>query len=154
MSLLTIRLGLQGARRAKTYWTIGVVVCLALVSGCDKGVKHYRVTGNVTFDGKPLPEGEIVFFPADGSGQPDAGLIKDGKFDFPAVAGQMRVEISAERDHPTKKIPGGTKGTWVPAKENYIPDRYNVESELLVEVTHGGDNTFDFPLTDRHLNQP
>ncbi len=59
----------------------------------------------------------------------------------------MRVEVTAVREHPTRKVPGGSPGTWVPAKVNYIPDRYRGEkSELRVEVPTGGDQSLTFEL--------
>lgn len=53
------------------------------VSGCG-GPKSVEVSGNVTFDGKPLPSGRIYFNP-DYTKGPDGpqgyAEIKDGKFD-------------------------------------------------------------------------
>lgn len=49
----------------------GVVVCMSLVAtglaGCGgpRGPQRYRLSGRVTFDGKPLPQGQISFDPVD-----------------------------------------------------------------------------------------
>ena len=46
-------------------------VCLGC--GKDGGPARYAVEGTVTFDGKPLAEGEIIFVPSPSGPQPDAG---------------------------------------------------------------------------------
>lgn len=72
-------------------------VCVTLafvivaVAGCsDDGPKRYRVSGAVTFDGRPIPYGEVLFTP-DGAkrnaGPQGIAPIKDGKFDTAAAGG-------------------------------------------------------------------
>jgi len=66
-----------------------LVCCLAL--GCGGGAKLYRVTGNVKFDGNPVPAGKIYFTPdtsKNNSGAPGWADIKDGKYDTAAPGGQ------------------------------------------------------------------
>ncbi len=62
--------------------TIGLCVGLA---GCGDGgdsTKRFDVSGAVTFDGKPVPSGTILFEPDSGNRGP-AGFaqIRDGKYD-------------------------------------------------------------------------
>jgi len=101
----------------------------------------------VTFDGTPLPEGDIVFHDADKKVGPDAGKIKDGKYSFPVKAGKKKVEINASR---LEKLPEGKKGamgeTELPV--DYIPERYNKNSELTAEVG-SGKSKFDFALKSK-----
>jgi hypothetical protein len=52
---------------------------------------RFDVSGSVSFDGKPLPAGNIVFEPdraASNEGAPGFALIVDGKFDTAAEGGK------------------------------------------------------------------
>jgi hypothetical protein len=111
--------------------------------GCTRGPRTYPVSGTVTLDGQPLPEGEILFVPVDGSTGPDPGKVKDGRFELQARAGKKRVEVSAARI-----LPGGARGAGgEPVPEEIIPDRYNTRSVLTAEVSPEGVNRFEFPLS-------
>lgn len=50
-------------------------LCLA---GCGRGDDRNSLSGNVTFDGKPLAYGEIVFRPA--KGPEGSATVRDGKY--------------------------------------------------------------------------
>jgi hypothetical protein len=115
---------------------------LLLLLGCSSGPRMYKVAGTVTLDGRPLPDGDVLFVPLDKSLSPEAGKIKDGRFEFQAKEGKKRVEVSASRI-----LPGGARGAGgEPVPEEYLPDRYNSASTLTAEVTRGGPNQFDFKL--------
>ena len=43
----------------------GVALCVLVGCGRPHGPQRYRVSGNVTFDGKPLPQGRIAFDPVE-----------------------------------------------------------------------------------------
>lgn len=58
-------------------------IALALIavglSGCsDSGL--IKISGTVTFDGEPIPEGSISFMPVSGKGVTAGGEIKNGKY--------------------------------------------------------------------------
>jgi hypothetical protein len=57
-------------------------LCLALASliGCQKGEKLFRVSGTVTYDGKPIPKGLIYFEPQGDSPQGFADIV-NGKYE-------------------------------------------------------------------------
>lgn len=60
-----------------------------IVPGCGDGPKRVRVSGTVTFQGKPVPYGNVVFEPdkfKGNSGPQGYATIKDGRFDT-AIAG-------------------------------------------------------------------
>jgi hypothetical protein len=62
----------------------------ALLPGCGDGERLYRVSGTITFDGKPIPKGLIFFDPAPGTpGTQGFANIEDGRFDT-AAAGKGR----------------------------------------------------------------
>jgi len=61
-------------------------VCLLSIVGCggDDGPRRYNLSGTVTFDGKPIPAGSIIFQPdssAGNSGPQGAAEIRDGRYD-------------------------------------------------------------------------
>jgi len=69
--------------RIKSTASILVTVFAALLSGCG-GEKTYHVSGTVSFLGKPVPAGQIVFEPdatAGNSGAAGYATIKDGRYD-------------------------------------------------------------------------
>lgn len=125
------------------------VFCTILVFGCQRGPQRYALSGSVNLDGQPLEEGAISFRPEEGTPGPSAGgAINEGAFSIPAsggpLAGRFRVEISASR--PGESFVPGMDGQMVPAYEQFLPARYNSESELRVDVGASGKNSFDFVL--------
>jgi hypothetical protein len=116
----------------------------ALASGCGKpsGPPTYEVSGSVTWEGAALPEGDIIFTAVEKSVAPDAGTIRIGAYRLRTQSGKKRVSIRAS------KLVAGSKGAMnEPIFDNYIPDRYNVETTLTADVTADGPNRFDFALT-------
>jgi len=58
----------------------GLALGLASFAGCTKQEKLYRVSGVVTYEGKPIPKGVIHFVPQTDGPQGFAN-IWDGKYD-------------------------------------------------------------------------
>jgi hypothetical protein len=56
-----------------------LVAALAMASGCG-GKNTATVSGNVTYDGKPIDKGSVSFIPKDGAGPVSAGEIIDGAY--------------------------------------------------------------------------
>jgi len=134
-----------------TFFAYRILGCLAitgsLTAGCSHEPQLYPVTGSITLDGQPLPEGDILFVSVDGARGPDPGKIKGGSYDLKTTAGEKRVEISA-----AKIRPGGARGAGgEPVPEEYLPARYNVESKLIVDVKPprkpGQNNVINFDLS-------
>ena len=122
-----------------------LISLLALLPGCSRGPKLYPVRGEVTIDGQPVPEGNILLIPTDGKTGPEPGWIREGKYDLKATAGKKKVEISA-----SKILPGGARGAGgEPVPEEYLPPRYNLQTELTAEVEPTGKNVFDFKLKSK-----
>jgi len=134
--------------------TLALAVGLAgllLVAGCSsKGTAG--LMGDVSYDGKPLPEGTIVFTPVDGATGPSTGgNIKDGHYDVPAEKGALpgasyKVEITSQaktgKTIPNIMQPGGPP---MELTEQFLPAVYNTQSTLRVKVAPGT-NRFDFHL--------
>ena len=85
-----------------------------------------------------------------GTKGPTAGAaIEDGKYLVDAQGGtfigKFRVEITASRK-AGRQIRDLTIGRMVDEYEQYLPARYNEQSELTVDVTEAGPNNFPFRL--------
>jgi hypothetical protein len=122
--------------------------------GCGVASRQ-SIEGAVTFDGKPVPKGQIRFIPTSDAKGPTAGaIITDGRYVVDAERGLMpgryRVEITATRPASEKTqainpVTGAMETT--EAIEAYIPARYNADSELIREVEADERNQLDFDLT-------
>ena len=70
-------------------------VLACLLAGCGSDAPDtYRLSGTVTFDGKPVPAGQIYFMPdagKDNNGPSGFAQIHDGKFDTSAEGGKGHV---------------------------------------------------------------
>jgi hypothetical protein len=119
---------------------------LSALAGCGQSTKAPQlapVSGTVTVDGKPLPEG-TVYFKTTQTGAIDTLPVKDGKFEGKAEVGERRVEISA---FEVKVVgTGAMKGE---VKENRIPAQYNTDSKLTATVKAEGPNAFEFKVTSK-----
>lgn len=120
------------------------VIVFMVVSGCGPaGPKMYVVTGNVLFQGIPVSTGSLVFYPLDGNGGTQMGEIKDGRYRTQVTAGAKRVAIYAER--LTEKLQTIENGLQVPITEQFIPMKFNEQTELTVTVETQSNN-LDFDL--------
>lgn len=65
-----------------------ILVAAAMIVGCgSEDLARHRLSGTVTYHGKPVPTGAIFFEPdasQGNSGAPSYAEIKDGKFDTAA----------------------------------------------------------------------
>ncbi len=124
-------------------------------SGSKDNLPREAVSGDVTLDGQPLPEGAIQFSPTGESKLTAAVVpIKDGKFSIsPAeglVTGNYRVSISHAEviEVNPKKGQGALTKTTRLGKE-LIPSRYNTQSELKAEIKPGGVKDLKFELKSK-----
>lgn len=121
-----------------------LVLLILPLAGCAvQEKKTCAVTGKVTWNGKPLPDGDILLRPSDGIQVPEAGTIIDGAFEMQAKPGTNLVEIRACRPSKFDPVMGAT------APEPYIPDKYNNKTTLKVEVKQGEANAFTFDLREK-----
>lgn len=130
----------------------GVGLALALALGCDRGkVANPRpaaeAEGAVTYDGQPVPSGIVSFIPLDGGTETGAAVLK-GKYrvepDAGLTAGKYRIEIRWGK--PTgEKIKDAGYGVSPDVIAEGLPEKYNAQSILIVEVKPGG-NAIDFHL--------
>ena len=106
--------------------------CLTL--GCNTSALT-PVGGKVTLDGQALAEGTIHFAPVDGQAPSQAAVIKDGSYQSELQRTNYKVQIYSPK--PAKVAakldengPGGG-----PRVEELLPPRYNIQSELKLDVT-------------------
>jgi hypothetical protein len=120
---------------------LGCLACLvAAGTGCrPSGPATCLISGTVTWDGQPIPHGEIVFEPLDPTIGAGAGQFKGGRFECRVPKGAHRVKIRAAADAGLPTMPKNGEGI------GFIPERYNKQSELTAEVRANGDS-FSFVL--------
>ena len=120
----------------------GVLFLLIAAVGCQRDGK-VPVAGIVKWNGAALEEGHLILTPNSASNGADAGPIKNGAFAFRASLGSKRVEVFADRAvgpiDPVMKTQ---------AREQFIPTRFNEQTELKAEVTDG-ENRWTFDLKEQ-----
>jgi hypothetical protein len=130
----------------------------------ESGPEMARVTGTVTYKGKPVSKGTIAFV-STSPGRPNATAKLDASGYYRlqtrdpgdgAELGDYDVTIYS-RDDPTETIGGQNvvpqfipKKSAQPAKpQRLTPEKYeNPKTSGLRKTVKSGSNTFDFELTD------
>ena len=67
-----------------------VLFGLVLLCGCSPGERVYQLSGNITYAGKPVPAGHIIFEPDNNAGAHGGSgfaKIKDGHYDTSILDG-------------------------------------------------------------------
>ena len=114
------------------------LVCLGLcgfVAGGCGGENLPTVSGTVTVDGQPLKDGMMQLLPLEGDAPSEATKIQEGRFSLALAKTKYKVQIYAPRVSKVEaKLdvngPGGG-----PTMEETLPPRYNVQSELTLDVS-------------------
>jgi hypothetical protein len=86
------------------------LACIGLAaSGCTGGAGSSECEGTVTFKGKPLPAGSVVFEPEQGgTGGAASGISSDGKYHCVGLKpGKMKVYITPPPKGSAPMGPGG-----------------------------------------------
>jgi hypothetical protein len=143
----------------KTVVSLALVLMAASLVGCGgrQGPERVVVSGTVTFNGKPIPNGKISFLPDQTSNAPMAvALIADGNFVANShggvPVGSHKVQIEAYHPISGPAKPGvslpptaGVQGVG----PQYLPARYNAQTELRISIEPGKrELTKSFDLTD------
>jgi hypothetical protein len=121
-----------------------IVGLMAAALGCTGGnmPRRFDVTGTVTLNGQPLPEGSVRFQPTGTGGRPEGASIRDGRFSLQAVEGSYHVVISVPRPVEPKRVLKDMGPSFVEA----LPARYNTATTLTADVKPEGPNDFLFEL--------
>lgn len=140
---------MSGLRLLTWFRTSVCLLLTAVIAGCGPDVRTNEpatelVSGRVTFDGKPLLSGRVQFIDADQTPPREYVLdIVDGKFSGQVSAGKKRVEIRAFREVSAASVGGAPTDD----DPQYLPPRYNIDSELLEDIAVSGNNEFNFELS-------
>ena len=112
-----------------------------------------RVWGTVSFQGKLVNEGLIVFIPIEETAGPSTGTaIEEGRYEIaarsgPCARGVYRVEITASGPEKTYSPNASGAGPMVTVREQFIPLAFNQKSTLLVAISADpAQNQHDFDL--------
>ena len=124
--------------------SLGVfVVAVILILGCD-GVRMADVGGTVKYEGLPIDEGTIAFYPADGKGPSAGGPIKNGQYSAKAPLGNMKVTVSWPKGTGVKRklYENDPKSAEIELKNESLPGKYTspTTTELTFEVKSGSNN--------------
>lgn len=137
-------------RNARIAFLLTVSLVLLSTGGCGRSGPPPRkivpVSGVVTLDGKPLPDGFVTFVSPQ-EGRFETFPVKEGKFNGKAELGVRTVDIIAVRDLQAPAAGNDGKGPPRPLRENYLPAKYSMNSPLKADVTEAGPNVFNFDLT-------
>ena len=135
------------------------VVCRGLVfltlcglAGCGDGLNRQGVTGTVTYKGKPVVIGSVIFNPLDASAVTTGGAaIKDGKYEIlqpqGLAPGRYRVSFTAmDKTVNGPTVPGDAMPAAKDMPKEVLPPKYGAESKVEAEVKASGKNVLDFNL--------
>lgn len=121
---------------------------MIVVLGCGDGrvkLPTASVTGTVTYQGKPLGTGRIIFYHPSGQAA-GVDLTTDGSFGLAAFQGNNQIAIECfAPEQPSANVKGRSL-----ARKSLIPERYTDyrTSGLTLEVKPSENNKAEFALTD------
>lgn len=116
-------------------WALFLILTVFL-TGCSSEEKTYVVTGSVTYKGTPVEKGSITFLADNAS---HGAAIVDGRYTCDATLGHKTVQITgSKRVKPSKKDDQS-----LVLYEDFIPEKYNLASELTTEIQGEGEQNFN-----------
>jgi hypothetical protein len=122
---------------------------LGVVAGCSSAKKEeVEVTGSVTIDGQPVPQGVVQFVAADGQTPTGGGVIQDGKYVAKVPPGEKKVLVLGTKVVGQQSDPDMPGSAPEDKLETVTPPQYNAEhlTPLKATVTDA-EQTIDFKLT-------
>ena len=126
------------------------LLLLLVLAGCGPGQTRMPLSGTVTFQGQAVENGHVTFLTTTTPSAPAGGaLIQQGKFSVPAEQGlepgTYKVAVSWVKGAGTRTPEQIAAGASTPGQEQ-IPEKYNKETTLTIEVTSQGPNQFTLKL--------
>ena len=128
--------------------TVLFAALTAILGGCGPSDGRVPISGDVKFQGAPLPNGTIQFAAVDGSSMTGGDVVK-GAFSIPAERsvqpGKYLVRISSVKEGavPVEEAPGDSLDA---RNLELIPANWNVSSDQEREIVADGDNRFSFDI--------
>jgi hypothetical protein len=122
---------------------------VVIATGCGESLG--TVSGTVTFEGKPLPTGRVVFHPEDTSSAPAfARLNTDGLYRLARAKGVQGVTPGKYRVSIQSALKESDPQFLTFTREYPIPENYaNEEATPLSAEVVVGNNIFDFEVPKR-----
>jgi hypothetical protein len=130
------------------------LVLVATALGCGANSGGQLVTGTITCDGQPLPNGQIVFEPK-GAGKMGVAQINAGSYALPPgfglQEGEYLVRITSERPTGQTIAPAAYSEDREPVqiRQQFLPPKYNQQSELSITVSAEHGPIHDFSLSSQ-----
>jgi hypothetical protein len=129
-------------------WSMLVMAGLA-VSGCKPAEKLGRIGGKVTFQGKPVSEGIVLFSCIDKGVNMTAALDKEGRYEIIMAKG-AGLPLGAYKvcvTPPPEFYPIGQPAPPKPKQYPNIPEKYrNYQTSGLTVTVQDGENPFDIDM--------
>lgn len=127
----------------------GLIVLVAtsiwFIAGCGehRNYEYTSISGQVTFEGKPVQQGRISYFPSEsGHGAGGSAPIVDGRYQLDKIPiGRNGFIFSASVE--TGKLVAGITGEKMPERVSLLPERYRTEG-IVRDIGDG--NIQDFAL--------
>jgi hypothetical protein len=142
-------LGSMSFKNSQLYFRLFLAALALTTIGCGSDLLELvEVTGTVTLDGKPLPDAEVIFQPADG--RPSSGRTDtEGRYTLQymddksgALPGMHSVRVSTyierDQDHWDPSVQAGRK--------EMLPQTYNSRTTLTADLKPHESNVVDFSL--------
>lgn len=104
--------------------------------------EYADVSGKITYKGKPLEVGQVIFQPPTGAAVV-AELDSEGAYSLKGVIGPNKVMVQS-RDEMGETDANDPKSRQMPRSN--IPDQYGLPDSGLKFDVEAGDNTADFDL--------
>jgi hypothetical protein len=128
---------------------------LAVLCGCSKsGLEKVIVSGDITYLGEPIKNGEIYFYPTGDTKGPVSGAsVKDGHYKAVGKGGvplgTHRVVIRGFRAATNTSIAAAAAKAGLEGgiREQYLPAKFNDKSTLEVTISDDSESSsVDFTL--------
>ena len=117
-----------------------LLAAIVFLVGCgpDDGLTRVRVFGSVTYQGKPVRDGQVRFCPESRAAGPlSIAPLKEGKYAFDhhggVPVGTHTIRIRAW--DPELPLPQGPTD---PERPQLLPAKYNLESEIMLKIEEQG----------------
>ena len=121
------------------YLALAALFCI----GCGQRSEGVEVIGAVTYNGQPLTNAAVTFFPVQGR-PATAPLDSTGQYALELPPGDYQVTITVGANVP----PGFKEGDALPPPEIVLPDHYTsrVRTELSATVAEDQSEPINFEL--------
>ncbi len=114
------------------------------LSGCHDGPTLYTIRGEVTYQGQPVSQGQILFSDTNGVAPTARGTIENGTYTIKLTEGSKQVRITATQE--TGKMIEGAMDATYPEVVDLIPKQYNSATTLQTTIDPNGTRVVDFRL--------